>query len=148
MMIDPISWKILDAIQQDGRMSLKTLAHTIGLSLPATSERLKRLEEAGIISGYSALVYPESVGYNVTAVIGMTTPKPDKKRLLDQLEKMPEVLECLHVTGQDSYLLRVATRDLQHLEEFVGSVNDFGETRTSIVLSEPIRRRAVAAPEQ
>jgi len=146
MNIDRISWQILDTVQRDGRISIKALASEIGLSLPATSERLKRLEETGIISGYRAIVHPESTGHGVTAVIGLTTPKPDKARLIATLEKMPEVIECLHVTGQDSYLLRVVTRDLHHLEDFVGSINGYGETRTSIVLSQPIRLRPVSAP--
>lgn len=143
MNVDRISWKIIDLVQKDGRISLKTLAHEIGLSIPATSERLKRLEEAGIISGYRAVVKPESVGYGVMAIIGMTTPQPDKARLVKTLSEMPEVLECLHVTGQDSYLIRIITRDLKHLEDFVGSINHFGETRTSIVLSDPIEMRSV-----
>jgi Lrp/AsnC family leucine-responsive transcriptional regulator len=146
MNMDRVSWRILEAVQRDGRISIKALAGEIGLSLPATSERLKRLEEAGIISGYRAIVHPESVGHGVTAVIGLTTAKPDKARLIATLEEMPEVIECLHVTGQDSYLLRVVTRDLQHLEAFVGSVNGYGETRTSIVMSQPIRLRSISAP--
>ena len=146
MNLDGISWKILNAVQRDGRISLKALAAEAGLSLPATSERLKRLEEAGVIDGYRAVVQPESLGYGVTAVIGVTTLKPAKSRLLEQLRAMPEVLECLHVTGQDSYLLRVVTRDLAHLEDFVGSINAYGETRTSIVLSQPIRLRPVCVP--
>ncbi len=146
MNIDPISWKILNCIQRDGRISIKALAGEIGLSLPATSERLKRLEETGIIDGYRAVVHPQSVGYQVTAVIGMTTLKPDKARLIEALSEMPEVIECLHVTGQDSYLLRVVTKDLKHLEDFVGSINHYGETRTSIVMSQPIRLRPVSAP--
>lgn len=147
MNIDPVSWKILNAVQQDGRISIKALAGEVGLSLPATSERLKRLEEAGIISGYRAVVYPESVGYGVTAVIGMTTPQPDKARLIEALSEMPEVIECLHVTGQDSYLLRVVVKGLLDLEEFVGSINHYGETRTSIVMSQPIRLRSVTSTQ-
>lgn len=144
MNIDPISWKILSTVQNDGRISLKALASEVGLSLPATSERLKRLEEAGIISGYRAVVTPEAVGYSVMTIIGMTTAQPDKVRLIKMLTQMPEVIECLHVTGQDSYVMRVVTRDLQHLEDFVGSINTFGETRTSIVLSHPIRLRPIS----
>ena len=68
--------------------------------------------------------------------------------MVEQLLKMSEVIECLHVTGQDSYLLRVVTRDLVHLEDFVGSINHFGETRTSIVLSQPIRLRPVSVPAE
>lgn len=146
MNIDPITWKILSAVQNNGRISLKALAHEIGLSLPATSERLKRLEESGIISGYRAIVNPESVGYGVMAIIGMTTLQPDKARLIKTLSLMPEVIECLHVTGQDSYLIRAVTKNLQHLEDFVGSINQYGETRTSIVLSHPISLRSINRP--
>ncbi|MGB1236753.1 MAG: Lrp/AsnC family transcriptional regulator [Pseudomonadales bacterium] len=144
MNLDRLNWKILQYLQREGRSSLKQLGQKIGLSLPAASERVKKLEEAGVICGYRAEVYPESVGYAVTAQIGITAPQPLKEAFLATLDKMPEVLECLHVTGNDSYLLRVVARDLQHLEAFVGEINHFGETRTSIVLSQPIRRRAVA----
>lgn len=95
----------------------------MGLSLPATSEKLKRLEESGIISGYSATIFPEAIGYKVMTIIGMTTMQPNKNRLMEELNTMPEVIECLHVTGQDSYLLRVVTRDLLHLEVLINMVN-------------------------
>lgn len=146
MYIDSISWKILKELQRNCRISLKALSAVAGLSLPATSERLKRLQEAGVIDGYRALVRPESVGYGVEAVIGMTAPKPEKSRLIELLKTMPEVIECLHVTGQDSYLLRVVSRDIKHLEAFVGSINRYGETRTSIVMSQPIRWRSLIDP--
>lgn len=125
-------------MQREGRISLTDLAPRVALSLPATSERLKRLEEAGVIEAYSATVSAEKVGYGVMALIGMTTPQSSKTRLIGQLQQMSEVLECLHVTGQDSFILRAATRDISHLERFVGSINHFGETRTSIVMSAPI----------
>ena len=146
MELDAKAWKILAAIQRDARLSLKALADEAGLSLPATSERLKKLEDAGIIDGYRAQVNPESIGYDVLAVIGITTPQPDKARLIEQLARMPEVLECLHVTGQDSFLLRVVTQNIRHLERFVGQINHYGETRTSIVMSAPIPLRPLAPP--
>ena len=146
MDIDARSWKILEAIQADGRMSLTELAEKVALSVPATSERLKRLEEAGVIESFRAVVAPDRVGYGVLALVGITTTQPEKGKLLAQLEQMPEVLECLHVTGQDSFILRVVTRDVRHLEQFVGSINHFGETRTSIVMSAPIPLRPLAPP--
>jgi len=87
MKIDPLSWKILTAVQNDGRISLKALANDVGLSLPATSERLKRLEESGIISGYSATILPEAIGYKVMTIIGMTTLQPNKTRLMQELNE-------------------------------------------------------------
>ena len=146
MEINGKSWKILQAIQADGRISLTELAAKVALSVPAASERLKRLEEAGVVRGYRALVSAEAVGYDVMALVGMTTAQPDKARLIAQLQSMPEVLECLHVTGQDSFILRVVTRNIRHLEQFVGSINHFGETRTSIVMSAPIALRPLAPP--
>lgn len=143
MNIDDISWKILHSVQKNGRISIKNLAGEIGLSVPATSERLKRLEEAGVVESYRAIVSPRALGYDVMAVIGITTPKPDKARLVGLLTGMPEVIECLHVTGQDSYLLKVIARDMMHLEAFIESINKYGETRTSIVMSHPIPLRGV-----
>lgn len=147
MKVDQLSWKILDTVQRDGRISLKALASEVGLSLPAVSERLKRLEEAGIIEGYKACLNQQALGFGIMAVLGMTTPQPDKKQLISALEKMPEVLECLHVTGQDSYLIRVVAKDIADLERFIGEINHFGETTTSIVMSQPVPMRAISQPE-
>jgi Lrp/AsnC family leucine-responsive transcriptional regulator len=146
MEIDSKNWQILEVLQADARTSLTALARQVGLSVPSTSERVKRLEEAGVLAGYRAVVPPRKVGYGVMALVGITTPQPDKARLLKLLEGKSEVLECLHVTGQDSYVLKVITHDIGHLEAFVSSINHLGETRTSIVMSESIPARAVAAP--
>lgn len=143
MELDAKAWKILAAIQRDARMSLKSLADEAGLSLPATSERLKRLEESGIIDCYRALISPEAIGYGVQAIVGITTLQPGKARLIEVLKGLPEVLECLHVTGQDAYLLRVVAQNIRHLERFVGEINHYGETRTSIVMSTPIPLRPI-----
>jgi Lrp/AsnC family leucine-responsive transcriptional regulator len=145
MKLDASACKILNAIQRDGRIALKALADECGLSLPATSERLKRLEEAGVITGYRAEVNPVELGYGIMAIVGMTSAQTYKAKLIAHLEAAPEVLECLHVTGQDSYLLRIIAKDIRHLEQFIGSINHFGETRTSIVMSAPIPLRPSAA---
>lgn len=144
MELDSKAWKILSAVQRDGRISLKALADQAGLSVPAVSERLKRLEETGVVTGYRAEVDPAVLGYGVMAIIGMTTPQADKARLIALLRSLPEVRECLHVTGQDSYLLRVVTKDIGHLEHFVSLINHYGETRTAIVMSAPIPLRPLA----
>jgi Lrp/AsnC family leucine-responsive transcriptional regulator len=146
MELDDKHWKILGLLQEDARISLTTLARRVGLSVPATSERMKRLEELGVVVAYRALVSPQKVGYTVTALIGITTPQPDKARLLKLLNSKSEVLECFHVTGQDSFVLKVVARDIGHLETFVASINHLGETRTSIVMPVPIPARAIAAP--
>ncbi|XLM21869.1 Lrp/AsnC family transcriptional regulator, partial [Chromobacterium piscinae] len=144
--VDAKSWAILTALQANARQSLTELAQAVGLSVPAVSERVKRLEEAGIIQGYHARVAPLRAGYALSALVGITVPQPDKKTLLARLETMPEVMECHHVTGVDSYTFRLLARDVSHLEMLVAQLNDLGETRTSIILSTPIQGRPVRPP--
>ncbi|MFC3625767.1 Lrp/AsnC family transcriptional regulator [Vogesella amnigena] len=146
MEIDSKSWSILQALQGNARQSLTELAQSVGMSVPAVSERVKRLEEAGVIRGYHAVVAPLRAGYALSALVGITVPQPAKKTLLERLEAMPEVQECHHVTGNDSYVFRLLARDVSHLELLVSRLNDLGETRTSIILSTPISQRPVLPP--
>lgn len=146
MEVDAKSWAILAALQDNARQSLTELAQAVGLSVPAVSERVKRLEESGVIRGYHAVVAPLKAGYALSALVGITVPQPAKKVLLDRLAAMPEVQECHHVTGVDSYVFRVLARDVQHLELLVSHLNDLGETRTSIILSTPLSARPVCPP--
>ncbi|UVL23793.1 Lrp/AsnC family transcriptional regulator [Pseudomonas donghuensis] len=139
--MDRIDSKILAAVQRSGRMSITELSGHAGLSIPATTERLRKLEEAGVIKGYAAQVDPVKLGYGVSAVVGITTFKPAKAKLIALLEQIPEVVECLHVTGNDSYLIRLYARSMADIESIIARINPYGETRTSIVLSEPIERR-------
>ncbi|WP_028535386.1 Lrp/AsnC family transcriptional regulator [Paludibacterium yongneupense] len=146
MEIDGKSWRILECLQAEARLSLTELARAVELSVPAVSERLKRLEEAGVIKGYHARVATEKVGYTLCAIVGITVPQPYKQTLLDVLTAMPEVTECHHVTGADSYLFRLVARDVAHLEALVARVNHLGETRTSIILSTPLAERPLLPP--
>lgn len=146
MHIDDKAWRLLEAVQANGRLPLKALAQLANLSLPATAERLKRLEEAGVISGYHAEVSPAAVGYSVRAIVGILVPQPGKRQLIDKLLQMPEVLECHHVSGADSYLMTLVATDLQHLEALIAQINLYGETRTSIVFSTPVPRRGLSRP--
>lgn len=141
--VDDKSWRILAALQEDARASLKTLAEIAGLSMPATAERIKKMEDAGIIRGYHADVAPEALGYIIKAVVAITTQHPYKHKFIDVLRAKPQVLECLHVTGADSCLFTVVAKDMADLEQFLSSVNQYGETRTSIVMSSQIPRRGV-----
>lgn len=141
--MDEKSWRILDALQEDARASLKTLAEIAGLSVPATAERIKKMEDAGIIRGYHADIAPEALGYVIKAVVAITTQHPYKHKFIEVLRSKPQVLECLHVTGADSCLFTVVAKDMADLEQFLASINQYGETRTSIVMSSQIPRRGV-----
>ena len=144
--LDDKAWRLLQALQADARSPLKELAAAAGLSIPATAERLHKLEDAGVIRGYRAEVDAESAGYGVQALVGITTAQPHKRRFLEKLQGLPQVLECHHVTGADSYVMTVVARSIGELEAFLGSINGYGETRTSIVMSTPIPRRGLQPP--
>ncbi|NRF66005.1 Lrp/AsnC family transcriptional regulator [Aquincola sp. S2] len=145
-LIDDKAWRLLSALQADGRQPLKALAAAAGLSIAATAERLKRLQDAGIVRGVHAELDAAALGWGVRAIVGITVLQPQKKPLLAKLRARPEVIECHHVTGADSYLMSVVARDLPDLERFLAAINGWGETRTSIVLSTPIERRALGRP--
>ena len=102
------------------------------------TERVKRLEAAGVIEGYTARINPAAAGYPVSALIGITVPQPAKAKFLRLLETIPEVVECHHVTGADSYMMRLAAISMTHLEQLIERINLYGETRTSIVMSTPL----------
>lgn len=147
MELDLKAWKLIAALQLDARQPLKSLAVAAGLSIPATAERLRRLEAAGIIHGYSAHIAPALAGYPVRAIVGITVAQPGKRNFLSMLEQAPRVIECHHVSGADSYVMTVVATDLTDLEQFIADINAYGETRTSIVFSTPIERRGLVAPQ-
>lgn len=144
--LDDTAWRLLRALQHDARAPLKTLAEAAGLSVAATAERLKRLQEAGTAQRFTVELDAARVGYPVRAIIGITVTQPGKKPLLERLRKAPEVLECHHVAGADSYVMTVVATGLADLERFIGTINGYGETRTSIVFSTPIARRELVPP--
>lgn len=144
--LDSAGWRLLDALQADGRAPLKSLAMSTGLSVAATAERLKRLQETGVVRRFSVEANASMAGYPVKAIVGITAAQPGKKNLLEKLRTSPEVLECHHVAGADSYLLTVVTTSMVDLERFIGTINGYGETRTSIVFSTPIERRGLVKP--
>ena len=146
LQLDPKAWALLNALQADGRAPLKTLAEAASLSVPATVERLKRLKDAGVVRSVGAELDPALAGYPVRAIVSITVQQPGKQAFIDKLRRAPEVLECHHVAGADSYVMTVVARSLSDLEQFLSSINGYGETRTSIVFSTPIPRRGLVAP--
>ena len=145
-MMDELDWKVLSLLQQHGRMTYTELARQVHLSVPAVTERVKRLEETGVIEGYVARVNPAAVGYPVSALVGITVPQPAKAKFLKLLDSISEVLECHHVTGADSYVMRLVAVGMADLERLIERINLYGETRTSIVMSTPLAARALGRP--
>lgn len=146
-LLDSANLSILGALQERGRESFAELARRTGLSLPAVSERVKRLEEAGVIRAYRADIDPAAFGYDLTAIVSLRSNPGQYARFQAAAERMPEILECHHVTGSESFFLKVIARSIPHLEELIGKLSAFGSTSTSIVLSSPIVRRTISPPK-
>ncbi|NBM21256.1 Lrp/AsnC family transcriptional regulator [Streptomyces sp. GC420] len=140
---DATDWRILDALQQDGRTGFAELARAVAMSPSAVTERVRRLEAAGIIKGYTAVVEPERLGMPVLAFVRLRYPNGNYKPFHDLLDTTPEVLEAHHVTGDDCFVLKVAARSMRHLEEVSGRIGALGSVTTSVVYSSPLPRRAL-----
>ena len=138
--MDSIDFKVLSELMTNGRMTWAELANCLGLSSPATAERVHRLEEQGIIKGFTALVDPEAVGCGLTAFVAVTLDRPEHRHpFLQTMGTLQEVQECHHVTGEDDYWLKVrckGTRDLERLvSDTIKSMPGVARTRTTIVMS-------------
>ncbi|ESP96903.1 Lrp/AsnC family transcriptional regulator [Streptomyces sp. CHA1] len=140
---DATDWRILEALQQDGRASFAELARAVSMSASAVTERVRRLEEAGIVCGYTAVVDPQALGYAILAFVRLRYPNGNYKPFHDLVAATPQILEAHHVTGDDCFLLKVAARSMRHLEEVTGRISGLGSVTTSIVYSSPLARRAI-----
>ncbi len=133
--LDPTDVAIIEMLQEDGRISVYELGRKVGLSQPATSERVKRLEERGVVAGYAARIDPAAVGLNMMAVIRLRTTHEFIRPCLKQFAAMPQVIEVLRLTGEDCFLLKVIVPTPRDLESIVDSVAKYGSVTTSLVLS-------------
>jgi len=131
--LDEIDQNILIHLQENARISMTELGKKIGLSTPATNERVKKLEEKEVIKGYKAIINPEKLNKNVTAFILFDTKQGQKFK--DFCKEQPEVVECHRLAGQFSYLVKVVTESVKLLEEFIDASLRFGEPTTLVKLS-------------
>ncbi|WP_030659645.1 Lrp/AsnC family transcriptional regulator [Streptomyces rimosus] len=141
---DATDWRILDVLQRNGRAGYAELARAVNMSASAVTERVRRMEEAGVISGYAAVVEPEAIGLGVLAFVRLRYPNGNYKPFHDLLDTTPEILEAHHVTGDDCFVLKVAARSMKHLEEVSGRVGALGSVTTSVVYSSPLPRRPIS----
>jgi Lrp/AsnC family transcriptional regulator, leucine-responsive regulatory protein len=138
--IDSKDLDIIEALQANARAPLSELGRTIGLSQPAISERVKRLEEAGVIEGYAAKINPRALGLGLTAIIRLQTTHEHIKTCLKRFVEIPHIIEVHRVTGDDCFVLKVLVPAPEDLETIVDRIAGFGAVTTSLVLrSEPAR---------
>jgi Lrp/AsnC family transcriptional regulator, leucine-responsive regulatory protein len=141
---DETDLKLLEELQADARVSLAELGRRVGLSPPSVADRLRRLEDSGVILGYRAEVNPRALGYALGAVIRIRPHARQIPKVAQIAADTPEVVECQRITGDDCFFMKLYVRDVEHLEEVLDRFTPFGQTTTSVVQSAPFPARGVA----
>ncbi|MCG8358147.1 MAG: Lrp/AsnC family transcriptional regulator [Kiloniellales bacterium] len=139
--LDRIDARILEMLVEDARVSIAELARSVGLSAPSVSERVKRLEEAGVIEGYSVKISPKALGLPLAAWLRIRPIPGQLQKVAKILRGLPEVVECDRITGEDCFIARAHVRSVEHLEEVIDKVIPYAMTNTSIIQSSPVERR-------
>lgn len=139
MSVDLLNWNILKCLQQNSRQSNAEIGRTVGISSPAVSERIKKMEDAGIIQGYNTSVDPFELGYQLKAIITLRAFMGMLKPFLVKVKTYPEVLNCYRITGNENFVMEVVLENQKHLEKFIDQLIVYGETKTQIVLSHVVK---------
>jgi len=139
--IDETDQKLLDALAVNSRLSLKELAQAAGMSSPSAAERLRRLEERGIIRAFTIDIDPAALGYPLQAIVRVR-PLPGQLHIVEKLiQETPEFIECDKVTGDDCFIARLVVRSMGELDGILDKIAERAETNTSMIKSSPVKRR-------
>jgi Lrp/AsnC family leucine-responsive transcriptional regulator len=146
--VDSLDEQILAALQENGRLTMKSLAEQVGLSSPAMIERVRRLEERGVISGYRAIVAPAALGRPISALIAASVHRRDQEAFSRQVQEQAAVAEVHRTTGDATHLVKVNVPDMATLEKIVDDLSETGaRCQTTVVLSSPVPYRPITPPE-
>jgi Lrp/AsnC family leucine-responsive transcriptional regulator len=135
MKVDDISWKILSCLQQNARQSNTEIARKVGITSPAVAERIRKMEDIGIIEGYYAKVSYFETGHQLKAIITLRAFMGRLKPFIEKVKDFKEVVNCYRITGNENIVMEVVLKNQKHLEQFIDQLITYGETRTHIVLS-------------
>jgi len=147
MILDAINWKILECLQKNSRQPNTEIGKIVGISSPAVSERIKKMEDAGIIEGYSTRISPYESGYQLKAIITMRAFMGKLKPFMEIVKTYDEVLNCYRITGNENFVMEVVLKNQKHLESFIDQLIVYGETKTQIVLSHVVRAKELRIPK-
>jgi Lrp/AsnC family transcriptional regulator, leucine-responsive regulatory protein len=139
--IDATDWALLELLQNNARLSFAALGRKLRLSAPAVAERMKRLEERGVIRAYRTEINLSALGRNLHVYLRVIVPPKEYARFKKMIETMDEIFECHHVTGEESFVLRAAVDAVSSLEALIRKLTGYGPTTTSVILSTPMDRR-------
>ena len=147
-LLDALDWRILEELQRDARLPVAELSRRVDLGATATADRLRRLQDAGVIAGFRAELDLTRVGFPILAFVRLRYPSGNYRPLHAVLDHTREILECHHVTGDDCFVLKVAAESMTHLEEITGRLATLGGVATSVVYSSPLPSRVLARGER
>jgi Lrp/AsnC family leucine-responsive transcriptional regulator len=142
-LLDDTNRRVLGELQADARLTMAELGRRVGLSAPAVAERVQRLEQGGVITGYRAEVDPRAIGYPIAAVVRVRPATRQLPKIPEIARDTPEVVECHRITGEDCFFMKLHLRSIEDLEEILDRFVLYGQTTTSIVHSSPVRPRAL-----
>ncbi|WP_044871507.1 Lrp/AsnC family transcriptional regulator [Pseudomonas sp. LFM046] len=140
-MTDDIDQLLIAALMEDSRRSLKALAQISGLSSPSVAERLRKLEERGVLRGYTVEVDPKAFGYQLQAIVRIRPLPGQLQEVERQIAGIPEFTECDKVTGDDCFIARMCVRSMEQLDILLDRINVYAETSTAIIKKTPVKRR-------
>lgn len=144
--IDAIDAKILHALARDARMTLAEMARAVGLSSPSVSERLRRLEETGVIEGYAAIINPKAIGLEVSVWLRIRPMPGQLAKVAKILDTLDAIVECDRITGDDCFIAKAHVPAIEDLEKLIDEIVPFAMTNTSVIQSSPVKRRLPPIP--
>lgn len=142
--IDQLSAQILQCLQQNARISFTEIGKKVGLTSPAVAERVKKMEDLGIIENYGVTVSYAKLGFQLRAIITLRAFVGKLRPFLSKVDSFEEVINCYRITGNENIIMEVVIKDQSHLEKFIDRLISYGETRTHIVLSNVVSNAVVA----
>jgi len=145
--LDPTNIRLLGELRGNPRITMSELARRLDMSPPAVTERVQRLESAGIITGYRLELDPRALGWPVAAFVRIRPGPGQLIRIAELAQQTPEVVECHRITGEDCFLMKVHTTEIDKLEEVLDRFLMYGQTTSSIVQSSPVPPRPLPLPE-
>jgi len=141
--LDSIDYKILEELQKNARISMKKLGNIIGLTAPAVSERIKKMEKDRVIEGYSTLINPAKLGKKIKVLINVSMPVENREEFFKLIEESPNVINCHHVTGSYCMVIKALFVEMKELEELIYKIQKYGDTNTLIILSTPLKKKVI-----
>ena len=145
--LDDINLRILSELRRDPRLTMAALGRLIGMSSPAVTERVRRLEEVGVIAGYRLDISPPALGLPIAAYVRVRPNAGHVQRVADQASQIPEVVECYRVTGEDCFIMKVHIPAMEQLDRLLDRFLAYGVTTTSIIQSTPVPLRSLPIPD-